>query len=91
MKTFFPQYPISRELKKASRKNDFRILSHLPIINFISNSFQLILLQLSTKNQKKRTHNFTKSFKYGLNYIANLIFSDDINKFYQYCKFLSCT
>ncbi|MDX9811953.1 MAG: hypothetical protein RBU28_06180 [Bacteroidales bacterium] len=30
-------------------------------------------------------------FECGLNYIANLLFSNDIDKFNQCCKFLSCT
>ena len=30
-------------------------------------------------------------FKYGLTYIANFLFSNDIDKFNECCKFLSCT
>jgi len=30
-------------------------------------------------------------FKYGLNYLANILFNNDIDKFIECCKFLSCT
>jgi len=40
---------------------------------------------------KKHGRRAKSLFKYGLNYIANLLFSNDIDKFIQCCKFLSCT
>ena len=40
---------------------------------------------------KKHGRRAKSLFKYGLNYIANLLFSNDIDKFNQCCKFLSCT
>ena len=30
-------------------------------------------------------------FKYGLTHLANMLFFNDIDKFSQFCKFLSCT
>jgi len=40
---------------------------------------------------KKHGKKAKSLFKYGLNYIANLLFNNDIDKFNQSCKFLSCT
>ena len=40
---------------------------------------------------KKHGRRARSLFKYGLTYVANLLFSNDIDKFYQCCKFLSCT
>jgi len=46
------------------------------------------LKPIKIKNHGRRAKSF---FKYGLTYIANLLFSNDIDKFTQCCKFLSCT
>jgi hypothetical protein len=46
------------------------------------------LRRIKIKNHGRRAKSL---FKYGLNYIANLLFSNDIDKFNQCCKFLSCT
>jgi hypothetical protein len=40
---------------------------------------------------KKHGRRAKSLFKYGLNHIANLLFCNDIDKFNQCCKFLSCT
>jgi len=40
---------------------------------------------------KKHGRRAKSLFKYGLTNIANLLFSNDIDKFNQCCKFLSCT
>ena len=29
-------------------------------------------------------------FKYGLTYLANVLYFNDLDKFIEYCKFLSC-
>ncbi len=46
------------------------------------------LKPIKIKNHGKRAKSL---LKYGLTYIANLLFSNDIDKFNQCCKFLSCT
>ena len=46
------------------------------------------LCPIKIKNHGRKAKSL---FKYGLNYIANLLFSNDIDKFNQCCKFLSCT
>ncbi len=46
------------------------------------------LCPIQTKKHGRKAKSF---FKYGLNYIANLLFSNDIDKFNQCSKFLSCT
>ena len=40
---------------------------------------------------KKHGERTKSMFKYGFNYMVNLLFSNNINKFNQCCKFLSCT
>jgi hypothetical protein len=40
---------------------------------------------------KKHGRRAKSLFKYGLNYIDDLLFSNDIDKFNQCSKFLSCT
>jgi len=46
------------------------------------------LCPIKIKNHGRKAKSL---FKYGLNYIANLLFSNDIDKFNHCCKFLSCT
>jgi hypothetical protein len=46
------------------------------------------LRPIKIKNHGRRAKSL---FKYGLTYISNLLFSNDIDKFTQCCKFLSCT
>lgn len=46
------------------------------------------LCPIKTKNHGRKVKSL---FKYGLNYIANLLFNNDIENFTQCCKFLSCT
>ena len=41
---------------------------------------------IKIKNHGRRAKSM---FKYGINYIVNLLFINDKNKFSQYCKFLS--
>jgi hypothetical protein len=40
---------------------------------------------------KKHGRKAKSLFKYGLNYIANILFSNDMKAFKECCKFLSCT
>ena len=40
---------------------------------------------------KKHGRRAKSLFKYGLTYLASVLFSNDIDKFIECCKFLSCT
>jgi len=40
---------------------------------------------------KKHGRRAQSLFKYGLTYLANVLFFNDIDKFIERCKFLSCT
>ncbi|MDD3859311.1 MAG: IS4 family transposase, partial [Bacteroidales bacterium] len=40
---------------------------------------------------KKHKRKAKSLFKYGLDYLSNLIFRNDLEKFKLCCKFLSCT
>ena len=40
---------------------------------------------------KKHGRRAQRLFKYGLTHLANVQFFNDIDKFSQFCKFLSCT
>jgi len=40
---------------------------------------------------KKHGRKAKSLFKYGLTYLASVLFSNDIDKFSECCKFLSCT
>ncbi len=40
---------------------------------------------------KKHGRKAKSLFKYGLTYLASVLFSNDIDKFKDVCKFLSCT
>ena len=40
---------------------------------------------------KKNKHKTKNLFKYGLTYLAKVLFSNDLDEFRNCCKFLSCT
>jgi hypothetical protein len=46
------------------------------------------IIPIKIKKHGRRAKSY---FKYGLNYIANMLFSNEIDKYYECCKFLSCT
>ena len=46
------------------------------------------LIPIKVKRHGRRAKSL---FKYGLDYVANMLFSNDINRFKECCKFLSCT
>ena len=90
---------------KALKTSGFNIEdTHLTDIERISKLLALVLIAfawvykagiyldglrpIKIKNHGRRAKSL---FKYGLNFIANLLFSNDIDKFNQCCKFLSCT
>jgi len=90
---------------KALKTSGFNIEdTHLTDIERISKLMALVLIAfawvyragiyldaLKPIKIKKHGRRAKSLFKYGLNFIANLLFSNDIDKFNQCCKFLSCT
>ena len=90
---------------KALKTSGFNIEdTHLTDIERISKLIALVLVafawvykagiylnNLCPIKTKKHGRKAKSLFKYGLSYIANLLFSNDIDKFNQCCKFLSCT
>jgi len=90
---------------KALKTSGFNIEdTHLTDIERISKLMALVLIAFAWVYRvgiyldalrpikiKKHGRRAKSLFKYGLNYIANLLFSNDIDKFNQCCKFLSCT
>jgi hypothetical protein len=90
---------------KALKTSGFNIEdTHLTDIDRISKLMALVLIAfawvykagiyldgLSPIKIKNHGRKAKSLFKYGLNFIANLLFSNDIDKFNQCCKFLSCT
>ena len=90
---------------KALKTSGFNIEdTHLTDIERISKLMALVLIAfawvyragiyldaLKPIKIKKHGRRAKSLFKYGLNFIANLLFSNDIDKFTQCCKFLSCT
>ena len=90
---------------KALKSSGFNIEdTHLTDIDRLCKLFSLVLIAfawvykagiyldtLKPIKIKKHGRRAKSLFKYGLNYIANLLFSNDIDKFNQCCKFLSCT
>jgi hypothetical protein len=90
---------------KALKTSGFNIEdTHLADIERVSKLLSLVLIafawvyktgiyldSLSPIIIKKHGRRAKYLFKYGLTYIANLLFSNDIDKFNQCCKFLSCT
>jgi hypothetical protein len=92
-------------LFKALKTSGFNIEdTHLADIERVSKLLALVLIAfawvykagiyldalrpIKIKNHGRRAKSL---FKYGLTYIATLLFSNDIDKFNQCCKFLSCT
>jgi len=51
----------------------------------------IFLNALSPIKIKKHGRRAKSLFKYGLTYLANVLFSNDIDDFIECCKFLSCT
>jgi len=50
--------------------------------------FQDAIYPIKIKKHGRKAHSL---FKYGLTYIANVLFNNDLDKFKECCKFLSCT
>jgi hypothetical protein len=90
---------------KALKTSGFNIEdTHLADIEWVSILLSLVLIvfawvykagiyfdTLQPIKIKKHGRRAKSLFKYGLTNIANLLFSNDIDKFNQCCKFLSCT
>lgn len=90
---------------KALKTSGFNIEdTHLTDVDRVCKLFSLVLIAfawvykagiyldtLEPIKIKKHGRRAKSLFKYGLNYIANLLFNNDIDKFNQCCKFLSCT
>ena len=90
---------------KALKTSGFNIEdTHLKDIERVSKLLSLVLIafvwvykagiyldSIRPIKIKKHGRRAKSLFKYGLNYIASLLFSNDISNFNQCCKFLSCT
>jgi len=90
---------------KALKTSGFNIEdTHLTDINRINKLLALVLFaftwaylagifldSLRPIKIKKHGRRAKSLFKYGLTYLASVLFSNDINKFIECCKFLSCT
>ena len=90
---------------KGLKSSGFNIEdTHLTDIDRIQKLFSLVLVaftwvykagiyldSLCPVKIKKHGRKAKSLFKYGLNYIANMLFSNDIDKYEKCCKFLSCT
>jgi hypothetical protein len=90
---------------KALKTSGFNIEdTHLTDIERVSKLLSLVLIAftwvykagiyldtLKPIQIKKHGRRAKSLFKHGLNYIAKLLFSNDIDKFNECCKFLSCT
>ena len=50
--------------------------------------FQDAIYPIKVKNHGRKAHSL---FKYGLTFLANVLFNNDLDKFKECCKFLSCT
>jgi hypothetical protein len=55
---------------------------------YIAGVFLDSIYPIKIKNHGRRAKSL---FKYGLVYLASVLFSNDLNKFKDICKFLSCT
>jgi hypothetical protein len=77
--------------------------THIADIERVSKPWSLVLIAFIWINKagiyldtlrpikiKKHGRRAKSLFKYGLTYIANLLFSNDIDNFNQCCRFLSC-
>jgi hypothetical protein len=90
---------------KALKTSGFNIEdTHLTDIVRINKLFALVLIAfvwvykagiflntLSPIKIKKHGRRAKSLFKYGLTYLTNVLFSNDIDNFIECCKFLSCT
>jgi hypothetical protein len=90
---------------KALKTSGFNIEdTHLTDIDRINKLFALVLVAfvwaykagiflnaLRPIKIKKHGRRAKSLFKYGLTYLANVLFSNDIDEFIECCKFLSCT
>jgi heme O synthase-like polyprenyltransferase len=90
---------------KALKTSEFNIEdTHLTDIERVSKLLSLVLIAFAWVYKagiyldtlrpikiKKHGKKAKSLFKYGLNYIANLLFNNYIDKFNQSCKFLSST
>jgi hypothetical protein len=90
---------------KALKTSGFNIEdTHLTDIDRINKLFALVLVAfvwaykagiflnaLCPIKIKKHGRKAKSLFKYGLTYLANILFSNDIDDFIECCKFLSCT
>ena len=90
---------------KALKTSGFNIEdTHLTDLNRIDKLFALVIvafvwaykvgIYLDSINPikiKKHGRKAKSLFKYGLTFLANALFSNDLNKFKDCCKFLSCT
>lgn len=55
---------------------------------YIAGVFWALLCPIKIKSHGRRARSL---FKYGLTYLTSVLFSNDIDKFKDICKFLSCT
>ncbi len=90
---------------KALKTSGFNIEdTHLTDVVRIEKLFALVLVaftwvyiagiyldSLSPVKIKRHGRKAKSLFKYGLTYIANLLYNNNIDEFKKYCKFLSCT
>lgn len=90
---------------RALKSSGFNIEdTHLTDLDRISKLFSLVLVafvwaykvgiyidSICPIKVKKHGRKAKSLFKYGLTYLANVLFSNDISKFKDCCKFLSCT
>jgi len=90
---------------KALKTSGFNIEdTHLTDIDRIEKLFALVLVafvwaykigiflnSLCPIKIKKHGRRAQSLFKYGLTYLSNILYSNDIDKFINCCKFLSCT
>jgi len=90
---------------RALKTSGFNIEdTHLTDLDRISRLFSLVLVafvwaykvgiyidSIRPIKIKKHGRKAKSLFKYGLTYLANVLFSNDIDKFKECCKFLSCT
>jgi hypothetical protein len=90
---------------KAMKTSGFNIENtHLTEIDRIDKLFALVIIAfvwaykagiylnaISPIKIKKHGRKAKSLFKHGLTFLANALFSNDINKFKECCKFLSCT
>jgi hypothetical protein len=90
---------------KALKTSGFNIEdTHLTDINRINKLFALVLVafvwaykagiyldKLCPIKTKKHGRKAKSLFKYGLTFLANALFSNDVDKFIVCCNFLSCT